>query len=84
MTFPLRDLELFKAPSSIKSPAIPDLLAKRLSSSVVERTPLVTIETPAVMLELNKESSSVKPDVSLHDKLIPVGGEALTSDPALL
>jgi hypothetical protein len=35
-------------------------------------------------LELNRESSSVMPEDSLHDKDIPDGGEPLNADPSLL
>ena len=38
----------FNAPSRIKFPAVDDLLVKRLSSSVVDKTPLGTIATPAL------------------------------------
>ena len=44
--------ELLRGPSKIKFPAVVDLLVKRLSSSVVDKIPLVIIGTPADILEL--------------------------------
>jgi hypothetical protein len=35
------------------------------------------------MLELNNESSSVRPDDSLHERVMSVGGEALITVPVL-
>ena len=84
VTFPLRALEFFRAPSRIKFPAVEDLVVKILSSSVVERTPLELIATPADIFELKIESSSVIPDVSFQESVILVGGEPLTAEPALL
>ena len=82
--FPFKAVELLRGPSKTIVPEVADLLIKRLSSSVVDNIPLVIIATPADILELNNESSSVRPDDSVHDIVIPLGGEPLTDEPSWL
>ena len=84
VTLPFNDLDFAKAPSKYKLPAVTDWLVNRPSSSVVDKIPSVIIPTPADILPLYIESSSVVPDVSFQDIVIELGGEPLSADPSLL